>query len=233
MLWLANSVRTQGVDDALLETSPATIVTDSDQTLTFQPRVVRGPGLIFISGSGIAAAAYAPLLRPIADAGHPVVIVKLPYRFAPMESHKTATVRRVRALLENRDAPEWVLSGHSLGAALACRAVKPLPDRVRALVLIATTHPKRDDLSSLQIPVTKVYATKDGVAPFERIQAGKALLPPTTRWVEITGGNHSQFGSYGRQLFDGTATIGRETQQTQTRAVLMQALLEVSHASAP
>ena len=54
-------------------------------TLEFLPAASGGAvGLIFFCGSGGSASAYAPLLRPIADAGYPIVIVKLPYRFAPV-----------------------------------------------------------------------------------------------------------------------------------------------------
>jgi hypothetical protein len=42
--------------------------------------------------------------------------------------------------------------------------------------------------------------------------------------VEITGGNHSQFGHYGHQVLDGTATIGRAEQQEITRTALRDAL---------
>jgi len=72
--------------------------------------------------------------------------------------------------------------------------------------------------------VTKVYASNDGVAPPNRVISNKGLLPKETQWVEIKGGNHSQFGHYGHQLFDGKATISRETQQTATRSALLEAL---------
>jgi pimeloyl-ACP methyl ester carboxylesterase len=98
------------------------------------------------------------------------------------------------------------------------------PADASALVLIGTTHPREDDLSSLRIPVTKVYASNDGVAPPHRVLANKRLLPEHAKWVEIKGGNHSQFGHYGHQFLDGTATITRVAQQEITRAALLQSL---------
>jgi predicted dienelactone hydrolase len=96
------------------------------------------------------------------------------------------------------------------------------------MVLIGTTHPKEDDLSLLQIPVTKVYASNDGIAPPDRIRSNQGLLPKQTKWVEIRGGNHSQFGRYGHQLFDGTATISREEQETITRSAILEAITGVA-----
>ena len=92
------------------------------------------------------------------------------------------------------------------------------------MVLIGTTHPKQDDLSFLQIPVTKIYASNDGIAPPDRVLSNQGLLPKQTRWVEIKGGNHSQFGRYGHQLFDGTATISREERERITRAAIVEAI---------
>ena len=226
--WLANSYRTRGVPESTLRSDATVTVADRDETLEFVPRSrASKAGLIFLCGSGVTAQAYAPMLRPIAEAGYPVFIVKLPYRFAPRETDKQVAVERARGLIAaHPEIGHWVVSGHSLGAALACRAVRSAPDTFSALVLLGTTHPQEDDLSSLAMPVTKVYASNDGVAPADKTLANKRLLPEHTRWVEIAGGNHSQFGHYGHQLFDGAATISREEQQADARKAILEALRE-------
>ena len=228
--WMANSVRTQGVPDRVLEDGPAVALEDRDETLEFLPAEATGrAALIFICGAGISADAYAPLLRPIADAGYAVFVVKLPHRFAFFESSKQDAMARARSVMTaNPGFTHWVISGHSLGGALASRVARSDPAGIASMVLIGTTHPKEDDLSSLRMRVTKVFASNDGVAPRDRVLANRRLLPPHTRMVEIDGGNHSQFGHYGHQLFDGTATITREAQQEATRAVLLEALAEAS-----
>lgn len=235
MLWLANSIRTKGVSQEMLQDSPQVQVESDAERLSFLPRNPKSAGIVFLCGSGVAAEAYVPLLRPLAEEGYPVVIERLPWRFAPLESHKRQAcvqawqdLQQPSAKLNHAEKTEhcsWIVSGHSLGAALACRVVKQAPGEVAAVVLIGTTHPKRDNLSNLQIPVTKIYATQDGVAPEKRIRQFESFLPAQTRWVKIEGGNHSQFAHYGPQLMDGWATISREDQQRQTRDVLRQSLL--------
>ena len=59
------------------------------------------------------------------------------------------------------------------------------------------------------IPVKKIYATNDGVAPLRKIKAATTNLRDHTHWFEIKGGNHS----CGFQLGDDEATISREEQQ--------------------
>jgi pimeloyl-ACP methyl ester carboxylesterase len=229
--WLADSMRTRGVPDSMFRSSRTISVADEPATLEFVPTVsAEKAALIFICGSGVSAHAYAPLLRPLAESGFAVFVIKLPYRFAPFESHKQSAINRVRAVISaHPEVSHWVISGHSLGGALASRFTQSARERVAALVLIGTTHPKDTDLSSLSIPVTKVYASNDGVAPSGRVLANKHLLPKDTKWIEIRGGNHSQFGHYGRQLLDGKATISRESQQAITRAALLDALKSVRH----
>ena len=230
VLWLANSYRTRGVPDGTLRSSPTLSVSDGATVLEFLPTSSDGKAaLVFICGSGVSAHAYAPLLRPIAEAGYAVFVVKLPYRFAPLASHKQAAVKRALQIpAAHPEISHWVVSGHSLGGALACRVAQSAPEAFSAMVLVGTTHPKQNDLSSLPMPVTKVYASNDGVAPPDRTLANKRLLPKDTQWVEIKGGNHSQFGYYGHQLFDGKATISRETQQSTTRSALLEALTKVA-----
>jgi pimeloyl-ACP methyl ester carboxylesterase len=224
-LWLINTFRTRGVDRVLLENGSDVSLLRSAETLTLVPATPRHAGLIFFTGGGVHADAYVPLLRPLAAAGFRVEIIRLPWRLAPLEQHKTAAIERAVRVIQRGDSGiRWVIAGHSLGGALAARLAAVAPPTVAAMVLIGTTHPKERNLSGLAIPVTKIYGTLDGVAPPEAVEANRRLLPGDTRWVVIDGGNHSQFGYYGSQLFDGTPTISRERQQDVTRAVLADAL---------
>jgi pimeloyl-ACP methyl ester carboxylesterase len=229
MAWLALSVRTRGDGDDRPADRPLVSVEDDGTVLSLLPTAPRGrPALIFICGSGAAAEAYAPLLRPIAEAGFPVFVVNLPYRFAPLESHRPIVFDRVRQVIAaHPDVENWIISGHSLGAALAARLAGAGSEPLSGMVLIATTHPQTEDLSQLQFPVTKIYATNDGLVAVDKVLANKGKLPDHTRWVEIRGGNHSQFGRYGNQFVDGDATISREQQEAVTRREIIRLLAEV------
>jgi hypothetical protein len=72
------------------------------------------------------------------------------------------------------------------------------------------------DLSGLiEKSIASIYASNDGLATMADIDASRPLLPPDTRWLEIAGGNHAQFGWYGPQSGDGEAAISRAEQQAQ------------------
>lgn len=72
-----------------------------------------------------------------------------------------------------------------------------------------------NSLADRALAVTSIYASEDGLATPDKIEASRALLPQKTHWVNIEGGNHAGFGYYGPQGGDGTATISREAQQAQ------------------
>lgn len=171
--------------------------------------------------------AYFPLARALAEDGHPVAVVELPFRLAPSEDAEGEVMERVEMARRSLDETiPWVLAGHSRGAAISTRLVARHPSEFQGLALIGTTHP-RVDLSSLAIPVLKIGGTADCIASRKKSEASAERLPPQTEWLWIEGANHAQFGWYGFQLGDCRPSISREDQQIQTRASLLRFLEEV------
>lgn len=62
----------------------------------------------------------------------------------------------------------------------------------------------------------KIYGSNDGIADEKTIFKNKSKLPADTKFIKIEGANHGQFGYYGFQLGDDSATISREKQQEET-----------------
>ena len=79
-------------------------------------------------------------------------------------------------------------------------------------VIFYASYPQGDELKDSNIEVTSIYGSLDGVADLEKIIGSKDLLPTSTTFVEITGGNHAQFGSYGEQSGDNPAEISADEQ---------------------
>jgi hypothetical protein len=220
--------RPWGVGSAILSSSAAVAVTDDETAIAFVPATRRGRGLLLLPGCPVDPRAYAPLARNLAEEGFLAAIVKIPYRCATLPGGVAELDERLDALRARWLGSSLVLGGHSRGAVHAVRIAARAPTRFEAYVLMGTSHPRDHDLSSLVIDVTKIAATRDGVAGPAQFDAH--LLPRGTTWVRIDGGNHSQFGYYGFQLFDGRAAISREEQQRQILAALV-ALLNRSDAS--
>jgi hypothetical protein len=216
--------RPVGVGPEVLNSDAHVRVENRADALVFQPLNDRGDsGLIFYPGCPVPSEAYAPLAHLIAEHGYPVFVMHVPYRCATAEDQQEQLFAATRAVIVSSPR-RWVLAGHSRGAVHASRLLSEQPHLFDGLVLIGTTHPRDVDLASLSIPVAKIYATLDYVAPEAQMKANAYRLPPSTRWVRIEGGNHRQFGSYRYQLFDHSAAISREAQQRQTAAAIVEML---------
>jgi len=124
-----------------------------------------------------------------------------------------------------------VLAGHSRGAVVAADLAAAGVPGLAGLVLIGTSHPREVDLSGLTIPVTKIVGTRDGLASPAEVMANAGLLPATTRWVWVEGGNHSQFGWYGFQPGDRRATVPADEQRRQMLDALLSTLRQLAAAA--
>ena len=147
--------------------------------------------------------------------------MELPWRGAFGRADRPELRGRARRIMEvEAGVDRWVVGGHSRGAKVAALLARDGGPRLSGVVLIATTHPRDFSLAEVSLPVLKIYGTRDGVAPPDAVLANRHLLPPSTEWVAIEGGNHAQFGWYGLQPLDRFAAISRTDQQAQTRAAI-------------
>jgi len=230
-LWMANSMRAQGFDKSILESDSIITIEETSRLIFFRPNLnLQSTGFIFFPGGLVQPEAYAPMSRTIAEQGYEVYIVKLPFGSAPLQSQEADVMNQALSLMENETLIQhWVVGGHSRGAAIGARFAYFHSNQFDGLVLIGTSHPKEEafDLSDTTLSVTKIYASNDGLASLEEVQANAIYLPEDTNWVLIEGGNHGQFGYYGKQLGDNEATISREEQQKLTIEAVLTVLNNV------
>ena len=173
-----------------------------------------GPGkdtaLIFYPGAKVEDIAYAPLLKQLAASGIDCFLVKMPCNLAIFGKDRAEDV-----LDEfGDDYKNWYLAGHSLGGAMAAEYASQNADCLQGLIFLASYSTK--DLSDTQLKVLSLYGSEDQVLNKDKVVQGRELMPETYVEHEIVGGNHAQFGDYGVQKGDGTATISAEEQQQET-----------------
>lgn len=179
-------------------------------------------GLIFYPGGRVDPRAYAPMARAMAENGYLAVIVPMPLNLAIFSPERAAEVIEAYPDIES-----WAVGGHSLGGAMAAQYAGQHPTQVAGLLLLAAYPASNNDLSSLDLLVTSIYATADGLATPDKIKPSEMLLPADTVWVAIEGGNHSQFGWYGFQRGDNAASISRQEQQAIMISATMDLLMRV------
>jgi len=229
MGWLIISYQVMGVDKKIMESDRQVWVEDTDEFITFSP--VHHPyalTFIFYPGAMVSAKSYAPFARAIALQGYRTIIIKMPFRMASLCHEKALEI-----INKTKTTQQWVLGGHSLGAAKAAQFAYEHPGLLQGLILIGTSHPRELNLSGLPLAVTKIYASQDGLASVEEVMQYQKNLPATTDFVKIQGGNHAQFGYYGTyQLGDCPASISREIQQELSIKATVNALQKIQKAGA-
>lgn len=215
---MALGMTTTGIPTGTFTSDARVEIVRGTESIDFRPRPddPKQAGLIFFPGGLVAAEAYGPMARRLAEQGHAVSIVRLPFRTAPTAAYQEMafeTARNTMAASPRR----WVVGGHSRGGMLATRFAQSHRQMVGGLALVGTTHPREIDLSDLPtcVPVLKISGTRDGVARQSESEKFRRYLPPHTGYLPIEGGNHTQFGYYRYQLLDRRATVDRETQQRQ------------------
>jgi pimeloyl-ACP methyl ester carboxylesterase len=170
-------------------------------------------GLVFVPGARVDSRGYARVLRPLAEAGYLVAVLKEPFGFAIID-----TDHGKKVLDLHPEIAHWVVGGHSLGGTVAA-SLADNDDRVDGLVLFASYPAKpiiRNDLK-----VVSISGTADGLVAPADIEASRANLPPNTTFVVIDGAVHGSFGDYGDQPGDGTPTTDRAAAQAEiTKAAL-------------
>ncbi|WP_119822014.1 alpha/beta hydrolase [Halalkaliarchaeum desulfuricum] len=207
----------QGPDPAAL----SAVEDDPDVTVTHTVGghlVHSGPvssdttGIVLYPGGLVDPESYVPTAAAIA-AGHDVAVVipKMPYNLAILDVDRAGSARD--AAPEIRD---WYVAGHSLGGVAACRYAVANPEVVEGIVLFASYCDR--DLSDTDIRALSVLGTEDEVLDRDAEHRNRELLPASARIVEIEGMNHAQFGAYGSQRGDGTATIENEAARAQLAA---------------
>ena len=173
-------------------------------------------GLIIYPGARVDARAYAPLARTLATKGITVAIPSMPLNLAIFGPNKASEI-----ITATPEIDRWFIGGHSLGGTMAADFASRNRAKVSGIILLASYPLAGSGLAAADIPVLSVYGTNDQIATVSEINESRMDLPSTTRWIEIIGGNHSQFGWYGEQPGDGQAAISREEQQRQVTQAIM------------
>lgn len=163
-------------------------------------------GLVFVPGARVDARAYAPILRPLAEAGYLVVVLKEPFGIANPRSAHAEDVLRLHP-----DVPFWAMGGHSLGGVAASEFADSHPIEISGLLLYAS-YPS-DPVTRTELKVLSISGDQDGLTTPEKIEASKANLPKGSTFQVVKGATHAQFGDYGEQPGDGQPQVDRAKAQ--------------------
>jgi dienelactone hydrolase len=201
---------------AAVEPAPAAMTSDDDVVVTESATRVElaptgdadGTAVFFRPGAKVEARAYAAVLRPLAEAGHTVVIAKQPLDIAFLDA---GAFDDARARFPTAD--RWVVGGHSLGGVVASTEADDADSDGAAPavgLLLYASYPSGDVSASLTAAVESVSGSQDGLSTPAKIAASRANLPARSTFTAVDGAVHAFFGDYGPQPGDGIPEISHD-----------------------
>ncbi len=216
-----------------LPTTPGLVIEENADyiSLTTANTDNRKAGIVFNPGGLVDPHAYITAFEDFAlIENRMVLIAKVTSNLAILNTSKASSI-----INDMTDVNRWVVGGHSLGGVTSCIDVFNNPDSFVGLFILAAYS--IEDLRDSSIPIISITASEDALLDMEEFSNNNDNLPDPLRinapidipeegtsgmtvFYQIEGGNHAQFGSYGNQEGDGSATISSIEQQELTFNVL-------------
>ena len=176
-----------------------------------------GPGessaVLFYGGAKVEETAYFPLLCRIARNGEDCFLVKSPFRFA------FAGAGAAESILSRYNYPEWYLAGHSMGGVVAANLAAARSNLFSGVILLAS-YPNTKLPEDLRL--LSIYGSEDRCLDRQAYEKSRPNWPADSTEKIIAGGSHAQFGAYGEQKGDGTASISAAEQWDRTAETVME-----------
>ena len=148
-------------------------------------------GMVFYHGAETDPRVYGRPLRAIAEQGYLVIAVTMPRYLAVMAPNKADEVFAAFPEIE-----DWVISGHSMGGAMAAQYTLAHPHKISGLLLWDAYPAGNVDLSQIDTLVAQIYRTDlEGNSP-DNFRDADHLLPPNALRIPIAGAEHTYFGDY-------------------------------------
>ena len=183
-----------------------------DNLIILTPDIPSDTALVFYPGAKVEYTAYLPILEKIRqNCGITCILVKMPFNLAIFDTNAADQI-----IEQFPGIKSWYLGGHSMGGAMASSYASKHQNEVTGLILLGAylygEYPAENALT--------IYGT------FNTSIAEK--INYTENIVVIEGGNHAQFGNYGKQKGDPDATITSEAQQNLAVAAIQEFLTKRS-----
>ena len=187
--------RADSVATAVLQSTAVT--RGEDNLVIVSPAQPGDTALIFYPGAKVEHIAYLPILQKISQISNiTCILVKMPFNMAIFDVNAADEV-----IAQFPEIKHWYIGGHSMGGAMASSYASNNQDKVQGLILLgAYVYGDYPPEKSLTIYGTFNTSVADAINYSDNI-------------VVIDGGNHAQFGNYGKQAGDPDATISSEEQQ--------------------
>ena len=182
-----------------------------DDFYVFNPKIESNHvGIVLYPGALVEPLSYGYYANELSKQGYLVAIADVSLNLSIMDNEKADEF-----IEQHKDVTSWYIGGHSMGGVSATMYASNHLDQIDGVILLGSYPSSSTDLSQTDLNVLSLYAEFDGLSTEEEVFSQVNNLPSDTSYVEISGGNHAQFGMYGEQSGDLEATISVLEQQNE------------------
>lgn len=186
--------------------------------LYFPGDALNTTAIVIYQGARVEPLAYSYLAAELQRQGYHVFISKMPLNWAFFNANMVDDMQE-----RYPDIMSWYTGGHSLGGVMGSNYVFNHQDNPKnAGVFFLASYPAKD-FSQTGIPMLGIFGAVDGLVTEDKRNqfTTKQSTSPLNETIVIAGGNHAQFGVYGAQKGDNTATISVDVQQQDVAEALV------------
>jgi dienelactone hydrolase len=229
------ALRSYPADQELLRAAyadPKVTVTQQSAYFKVEPAKTEAQvGMVFYPGGLVSPESYLdPLVKLVNSARSQGINVRVYLVRPPLNLSVLDYTAAEKIISEDSQVENWVVGGHSLGGAMACRYTAGTSEgaagaKVKGLFLLAAYCDT--DISASAKKVISIYGSNDQVLNLDLLEQYSKNLPSSSRKKIITGMNHAQFGAYGVQRGDGPAQVSLQIAQENWIAEINNWLAEV------
>lgn len=215
LIWTNNTYNP--TSELLSLVSESDYIKDGD-FYVFKPKnESNGKGIVIYPGALVEPLSYGYIANELSKNGYLVAIPEVNLNLSITENNKASEF-----IVNNKDIKEWYVAGHSMGGVSATYYAEDNQDVIDGVILLGSYPASSTDLSDNSQKVISIYAENDGLTTLDNVENSKKNLPQDTIFIEIKGGNHAQFGMYGKQKGDKNAEISSKEQQDEIINIILE-----------
>jgi predicted esterase len=178
-------------------------------------------GVIYYPGGLVNPMAYATFAEALSEqTNHSVFVIQPLFNLAITQIQAAQQI-----ILDHAPIQTWIVGGHSLGGSSAAFFANDNLEKIAGLFFLASYTTQNADFSQTMLPILSIKGSEDRVLNLSTYTTAQIYWSQNVIEVTIIGGNHAQFGHYGRQRGDGEATLSTTDQQQQTLLIFQSWLL--------
>jgi len=189
----------------------------SFSSLVLSPKDEVKAGIVFYTGAYVNKEAYLPLLMPLASKGM-TCCIDSGFLQLPLLTSNSAS----KHIQKYSDIESWFIAGHSMGAVAANSYIRKNfhEKNIKGIIYLGGFAGDRYSLNHIPLPILSIYGSNDVL--IGKIKSDEKNFPNDSTIVEIEGGNHGFFGSYGFHFLNGIASVTREKQMKQAQISILE-----------